>query len=416
MEKLDYHYSLGHYLDLSVDLPDFLNIKERFKHLYLVGLSGMGKSTVMENLAEYDISQGYSVIFIDPKGDSSQKLYYNFRDNPKVRYVTFDNPLTINLFDKDGYDFDTLIDEFVQIMDNVITATSSNQESTVRMKEIFYYALSSLQPEDMNFNKLYQFLTYRDFRQNYHYTDYEFLKWWENLFNSKKTDYKKRADYEVTMSSIASRIHQAMRNKQTNVFINGDNELDIDDLIKNGNSLIINIKTSNDFVKVFIANLIVSSILSFISMKKKTKPLFVYIDEFDLVASGSFAKSLQLARSSFVGFTLAHQTFSSAKSEAHARMMNAIIDSILGAVSNYLVFNTSPTVAKTMCDVFNLKISDFTELGNYEARLRLGTKKFLIQTRLPVLVNIPDDYLFPSVSNKSSATTLDFLSDEWIML
>jgi len=300
-------------------------------------------------------------------------------------------------------------------MDNVITTTTSNPVSTVRMREVVFQALSSLQPEDMNFRTLYKFLTNKVFRIEYKYTDYEFKSWWDDLFNSRKTDYKKRSDFDLTMSSVASRLHQALRNKRTKVFIEGENRLDIEKLVQNGESLIINIKSSNDLVKVFIANLFVGAILSYMSLEKKIKPLFVYIDEFDLVASGLFAESLQLGRSSLVGFTLAHQNFSSAKSETHKRMMEAVIDSIFSAVSNYQVFNTSPKVSKTMCDVFNLSMPDFTELNKYESQVRLETKNSLIITKKPVLTDVSNDYIFPSQKH-SDESALFFLDDEWIMI
>ncbi|MFX0137556.1 MAG: hypothetical protein ACFFDN_28215 [Candidatus Hodarchaeota archaeon] len=124
---------------------------------------------------------------------------------------------------------------------------------------------------------------------------------------------------------------------------------------------------------------------------------------------------MQLGRSSLVGFTLAHQNFSSSKSEAHKRMMKGIIDSIFASVSNYLVFNTSPFVAKVMCDVFNLNVSDFTELDKYEARLRIGIKKNYITTKKPALNPVPDDFIFPTRKHPESST-LYFLRDAWIMI
>jgi hypothetical protein len=373
----------------------------------------MGKSTVIENLLDYDISNGYSVIFIDPKGDSADRIYYHHRNNNKVRYVSFENPIIVNLFNKKGYDLETLIEEFIQIMDNVIIATTSNPESTVRMREIIYQTIIALKPEDRNFQTIYYFLSNKQFRKDYHFENNESKIWWDDLFNSSKTDYKKRADFELTMSGVASRIHQIIRTSKTRQFIDGDNELDIEQLLTNGESLIININSSNDFSKVFIANLFVGSILSYMSLKRKINPLFVYIDEFDLVASGQFSESLQLGRSSLVGFTLAHLQFSSSKSEAHKRMMNSIIDSIFGAVSNYLVFNTSPKVARTMSEIYNNNLSDFTQLDKFEARLKLGTKKLFITTCKPKLINVPDDYIFPTKLNPVF-TDFDFLGDEWI--
>ena len=41
---------------------------DRTKHIYLIGKSGMGKSTLLENLAVQDIQRGNGLCFIDPHG------------------------------------------------------------------------------------------------------------------------------------------------------------------------------------------------------------------------------------------------------------------------------------------------------------------------------------------------------------
>ena len=42
--------------------------KDRTRHMYVIGKTGMGKSTLLENLAIQDIQNGEGMAFIDPHG------------------------------------------------------------------------------------------------------------------------------------------------------------------------------------------------------------------------------------------------------------------------------------------------------------------------------------------------------------
>ena len=48
--------------------------KDRLRHLYTIGKTGMGKSTLLENLVIQDIQNGEGVAFIDPHGKTADLL------------------------------------------------------------------------------------------------------------------------------------------------------------------------------------------------------------------------------------------------------------------------------------------------------------------------------------------------------
>ena len=48
--------------------------EERERHLYIVGKSGSGKSTVLFNLAMHDIMVGEGIAVIDPHGDLAEAI------------------------------------------------------------------------------------------------------------------------------------------------------------------------------------------------------------------------------------------------------------------------------------------------------------------------------------------------------
>lgn len=56
------------------DEPIEFTDEERGRHIYIVGRSGSGKSSLMFNLAVNDIEAGRGVVFMDPHGDEAKRL------------------------------------------------------------------------------------------------------------------------------------------------------------------------------------------------------------------------------------------------------------------------------------------------------------------------------------------------------
>lgn len=47
---------------------------DRSKHVYVIGKTGMGKSTLLENMAIQDIQNGNGIAFIDPHGGTAESF------------------------------------------------------------------------------------------------------------------------------------------------------------------------------------------------------------------------------------------------------------------------------------------------------------------------------------------------------
>jgi hypothetical protein len=101
--------------------------KDRFRHLYILGQTGTGKSTIMLSQAVDDMENGRGFCFIDPHGDAIENLLKWF---PKERIddlIHFDlgntqypiglNPLEVSPEDADEQDVVTndLVEMFIQM-------------------------------------------------------------------------------------------------------------------------------------------------------------------------------------------------------------------------------------------------------------------------------------------------------------
>ncbi|MEK7618762.1 MAG: type IV secretion system DNA-binding domain-containing protein [Patescibacteria group bacterium] len=64
---------------------------DRRRHMYLIGKTGMGKSTMLENMIIEDIRQGRGVGFVDPHGDTAEKIL-DFIPPNRINDVVYVNP------------------------------------------------------------------------------------------------------------------------------------------------------------------------------------------------------------------------------------------------------------------------------------------------------------------------------------
>ena len=79
--------------------------KDRTRHTYIIGKTGMGKSTLLENLAIQDIQNGEGVCFLDPHGSTAEKLL-DFIPESRIKdvvyFAPFDDkrPVGLNVLEK----------------------------------------------------------------------------------------------------------------------------------------------------------------------------------------------------------------------------------------------------------------------------------------------------------------------------
>jgi hypothetical protein len=82
---------------------NFRNTRKRFgirrddrrRHMYLIGKTGMGKSTAMENMIIQDIINGEGVALVDPHGDFAEKLL-DYIPSHRINDVIYFNPADID--------------------------------------------------------------------------------------------------------------------------------------------------------------------------------------------------------------------------------------------------------------------------------------------------------------------------------
>ncbi len=387
MMKSERNYSLDFGIQLNLDHiePVIYDIKERFEHSYILGKTGTGKSVLMEQMVYNDISKGICTIYIDPKGDSCKRIYELAPDKSKIKYVSIKKPIVINPLNKTGFDVDDIIAEFVQILDILITLTASNPESTVLMREIVGMALRTFNKEQKNLSYLVDFLLYSDTRKihlkslpdNDRFKDY-----WIEFDATEKNGYPRNKDKIESAKRVASRLLEISEGKMKDI-VHGENELYIHDLLNNDESLLVDTSRMSRNSRIYLSNLIVYSVLSYCEYYEgKTKPLIVYVDEFQTVVSSLFTELLARSRGKKVGFVLAHHNLLEVKPE--------ILSSIFGNTNTYIIFRCGLDEADKLAPMFDIRPKDLFNLDKFNAWLRIGNENILIETYPPLMEEVPD--------------------------
>jgi hypothetical protein len=98
---------LGYNMFRGVKKPIRIGIEDRRRHVYAVGQTGTGKSTFLENLAMQDMLSGNGFAFVDPHGDTAEKLLSLVPKERTEDVIYFcpadmDFPLGLNLFEFDA--------------------------------------------------------------------------------------------------------------------------------------------------------------------------------------------------------------------------------------------------------------------------------------------------------------------------
>ncbi len=124
-KSMEVHFGLNNYGGTST--PIGLSQEDREKHMYVIGATGSGKSTMILSMAKQDIENGRGLAVIDPHGDLAETLLSCIPDSRKndLVYINPDDlkyPIGINLLElTPGLDEDDVLREKEFITESVIS-------------------------------------------------------------------------------------------------------------------------------------------------------------------------------------------------------------------------------------------------------------------------------------------------------
>jgi energy-coupling factor transporter ATP-binding protein EcfA2 len=366
---------------------------DRGKHVYVIGKTGMGKSTMLENMAIQDIQNGEGLAFIDPHGSTAEKLLDfvpHDRIDDVVYFAPFDTdfPVGFNVMEDVGYDkrhlvVSGLMAAFKKIW---VDAWSARMEYilTNTLLALLEYPDATL----LGVNRMYTDKSYRK-KVVENVKDPVVKDFWVKEFAT----YTDRYTQEAT-PAIQNKIGQFTSNPLIrNIIGQPKSSFDLRTLMDDRKIIIINLSkglvgdTNTQLLGSMLTTRIFLAAMSRANASARELALlpnfYFYVDEFQNFANETFAEILSEARKYKLNLIIAHQYIE--------QMEEEVRDAVFGNVGTTVTFRVGPFDAETLETIFTPEFvqEDLVNLGFAQIYLSLmidgiGSRPFSAVTIPPI--------------------------------
>lgn len=367
--------------------------KDRTRHTYVIGKTGMGKSTLLENMIIQDVNNGEGLCVIDPHGSLAEKLLDHIpesRVKDVIYFAPFDveAPVGLNVLEKVDKDKRHLVANGIMAAFKKIWVDAWSARMEYILTNIILALLENENQSLLGVNRMLTDKEYRKFIVS-NITDPTVKEFWEKEYASYTEKFAAEA-----APAIQNKVGQFVGNPLIrNIVGQQKTSIDLREAMDTKKILIVNL--SKGKVGEGNANLIGSLLITKIYLAamsradvgpyalEKLPPFYVYVDEFQNFANESFANILSEARKYNLALTVAHQYVEQMTDEVKA--------AVFGNVGTMITFRVGATDAEIFEKEFApyFILDDIVNLSAYQIYLRLmidgvGSKPFSARTLDPI--------------------------------
>lgn len=354
------------------EVPFGIKTDDRRRHMYVIGKTGMGKSTVMENMIIQDIRAGRGLAVVDPHGDLVEKILAFIPPN-RVNDVVYFNPSDVDY----------------PIAFNVLESISSTHRHLVasgligvfkkvwadswgpRLEYILRNTILALvEYPGSTLLGVTRMLVDKEYQKKVTNTiaDPIIKAFWNDEFSAFNTQFRTEA-----VSPIQNKIGQFLSSSIIrNIVGQPKSTIDIRDIMDNGKILLMNLskgRIGEDNSALLGAMMITKLQLAAMSRidipEKDRRDFYLYVDEFQNFATESFAGILSEARKYRLNLIVAHQYI-----EQLDEKVSAAVFGNVGTIASFRVgAGDAEFLAKEFFPTFTE--TDLVNLTKYDMYLKL---------------------------------------------
>jgi hypothetical protein len=381
----------------NTNTPIYIQDEDRLRHLYVIGQTGTGKTTLLKNMIVQDIKAGNGCCLIDPHGSDILDILANI---PKERFqdvIYFDpsnteSPMALNMleYDRSRPEQKTfVVNELFSIFQKLYGKVP---ESLGPMFEQYFRNATMLVIEDPDSGctllDVSRVMTNKVFRQM-------------KLANCKNpivvqfwTEVAEKAGGEASLANIVPYI-----TSKFDVFLANDimrpiiaqekSSFDFRKVMDEKKILLVNLSkgrlgdiNANLIGLILVGKILMAALARVDSIGKDFPPFYLYMDEFQNITTDSIATILSEARKYKLSLCIAHQFI--------AQLQESIKDAVFGNVGSIISYRIGAEDAeyleKQFSPVFTAK--DLMSIDNYNAYVKMlvsgrPTKAFNIKAEIP---------------------------------
>ena len=394
---------LGENIHLGIRRPIYQTHHDRFRHTYVVGQTGTGKSTLFRSTIIQDIQAGHGVGVVDPHGELIEEILKAIppereKDVILLDPLDADRPIGLNFIETvSDNEKDFCINYLIEIFDTLYDLKVTGGPI---FEQYMRNALQLLleQPPSINVTILEVVNVFqdKDFRKCLltTCTNRYVVNFWR-----KEAE---KAGGEATLANVAPYITSKLsrfiyNNTLRRIVSQPKSGINFRELMDKGKILLVDLRkgllgeTNSHFIGMLLMGKLFTAALSRTNHKDKQamKGFYLYVDEFQNLATKTFVNILSESRKYKLSLTITNQYIT--------QLAPYIIQGILGNVGTLISFRIGSEDAELLAREFSGIVSqnDLIGLPNWHTYIRLQSQglvnaPFDMQPYPPSVIEQPD--------------------------
>lgn len=345
---------------------------DRRRHMYVIGKTGMGKSTLLENMIIQDVQNGEGLAVVDPHGDLVEKIL-EYIPSDRINDVVYfnpsdyDNPIAFNILEEVDPQYKHLVSNGLVGVFKKIWADSWGP----RLEYILINTiLALLEYPGSTLLGVMRMLVDGGFRKKVlkKISDPVVKSFWVNEFNNYTEKFRNEA-----IAPIQNKVGQFLSSSLIrNIVGQTQSSMDIREIMDGKKILLMNLskgRIGEENAALLGAMMITKIQLAAMSRvdtpEEERQDFFLYVDEFQNFATESFAGILSEARKYRLSLIMAHQYIEQLSDEVRA--------AVFGNVGTMVTFRVGATDAEELEKEYSPTFvqEDIVTLPAYHIYLRL---------------------------------------------
>ena len=352
----------------SDNFENLIPVVERYKHTYITGMTGSGKSELLKVLIMGDIlRENGSIILLEPHGDLAQSVTKLVKDKSRLVYI---NPFlddektpTINLFHLPNKS-EQNIAKITQVILSVLKSVNSDESFTGAMEDVLEMCIKVLlRRGEGSFKELYRFLNdnrNKDLVElginSPNQLEVEFFE--DDFLNSKPTK-----------DAVRRRLKKLLNDPVFSNLMNGENTINLEELMnEKGKVIIFNIpkgkmpNTYKYYIRFIVEYIQVLALKRADLSEEDRIHTHLYIDEAHnfISSTATISEILTESRKYKLFVTFAHQAITQIRDNNLRDIMTTMTNvKIVGKNSNKTLEAINKTLNTKLEDVEKLEAGEF---------------------------------------------------------
>jgi len=372
---------LGHNIYRGRKTEIRIKRNDRTRHMYIIGMTGTGKSWFAEGVAMQDIANGEGACFIDPHGDAIGHILERIPKERAEDVVILDpsdieRPIGLNLLEFKTEEEKTFaINEIMAIFDKLYDLKATGGP----MFEQYFKNAAALIMSDIESGstllEISRVLADEDFRA------YKLSKCKSQLVKDFWEKEAQKAGGEASLANMVPYITSKMAPFITNDYVRPiisqqKSTIDFSEIMNNKKILLVKLAkgkigeiNANLLGMIVIGKLLMAALARGDMPEEERADFYLYVDEFQNFLTDSMEIILSEARKYRLCLTIGHQYIGQLVKGGDTKFKDAIFGNVGTKVSFRIGVDDAEALTKEFAPVFNEQ--DFINMPKYNAYVKL---------------------------------------------